>query len=71
MHIYIYIGDAEGPSVDAVITVSPRRDHAEYDDDLPEALVTVTCQVFISYCYHFFEFFSFWSPYFYVSPLIY
>lgn len=34
-----------GPSFDAVITISPRRDHDEYDADLPVALVVCTCQV--------------------------
>ena len=33
-----------GPTVNAVITVAPRKDHVEYDDDLAEALVTVTVQ---------------------------
>jgi hypothetical protein len=32
-------------SLNAVFTVSPRKDHKDFDDELPEALVTVTCQL--------------------------
>lgn len=28
-----------------IMTVSPRKDHKDFDDDLPEALVTCTCQM--------------------------
>lgn len=28
-----------------IITVSPRKDHKDFDDDLPEALVTCVCQM--------------------------
>lgn len=35
----------EEPSFDAVITISPRRDHAEYEVDLPMALIVCTCQL--------------------------
>ena len=32
-------------NIDAVITISPRRDHSDFDDDLRESLVTCTIQV--------------------------
>lgn len=35
----------EQPSFDAVITISPRRDHDEYDTDLPISLIVCTCQL--------------------------
>lgn len=36
---------AETPSIDAVISISPRKDHIEFDDELPSALVSCICQV--------------------------
>jgi hypothetical protein len=37
--------EEEQPSIDAVFTISPRADHAEYDEEVMECIVTCTVQV--------------------------